>query len=360
MLSDGDEVQQETKRNPLRRGLATLSALALAASGIVLGASIPGAVAYATPDTVAEAKAELDAIQAEITEIQEGYSAATEKLERSEAARVQAIADLAVQQEKVDNARSALGHVVRNTQQNDGIHVTVKMLTSPSIEEFLSNVATVQSVSSITADRLARFDDEKARLVELETTLNTAIAEVATQKANQEDLLADFEVKEADAEQILNRLTAEEQERLMAQRAADAERRAQQAANSQALMASAGVAPSERAGAALAFAMAQIGKPYIWGGTGPDGYDCSGLMYAAYRAAGVSIPRTSQAQYSSLTNVSMGDLQPGDLVFYYSGISHVAMYIGSGQVVHSPNFGQTVTIMGVYSWPVAGAARVAG
>ena len=358
MLSDGDKVRQEPKGFSMKRGLAMLSAFALTASGIALGSAIPGGVAYATPDTVAEAKAELDGIQAEIAQIQENYSAASEKLERSEAARAQAVEDLAVQQGKVSSARSALGHVVRNTQQNDGIHVTVRMLTSPSIEEFLSNVSTMQSVSSITAERLAKFDDEKARLAELELTLNASIADIAAQKDTQEGLLAEFEVKEAAAERVLNRLTAEEQARLAAQRAAEADR---MAANSQALLASPGVAPSERAAAALSFAMAQIGKPYVWGGTGPGGYDCSGLTYAAYRAAGISIPRTSQSQYYGLTKVALSDLQPGDLVFYYGGISHVGMYIGGGQIVHSPTFGQTVTIMGVYSWggPV-GASRVTG
>ena len=105
--------------------------------------------------------------------------------------------------------------------------------------------------------------------------------------------------------------------------------------------------------------MAQIGKPYGWGSTGPDSYDCSGLMMAAYASAGVSIPRTSEAQQAGLTSVSLSNLQVGDLVFFYGG-SHVGMYIGNGQVVHAPTSGDVVKISDMNSMGPTGAARVAG
>lgn len=115
-------------------------------------------------------------------------------------------------------------------------------------------------------------------------------------------------------------------------------------------------ASSSSAQAALNFAMAQIGKPYVYGASGPDSYDCSGLMMAAYASAGISIPRTSEAQQSSLSSVSLSDLQPGDLVFFYGG-SHVGMYIGNGQVVHAPTSGDVVKISDMNSMGPTGAAR---
>ena len=118
-------------------------------------------------------------------------------------------------------------------------------------------------------------------------------------------------------------------------------------------------ASSASAQAAVNFAMAQIGKPYKYGASGPDGYDCSGLVMAAYASAGVSIPRTSEAQQSGLTSVSLSDLQVGDLVFFYGG-SHVGMYIGNGQVVHAPTEGDVVKISDMNSMGPTGAARVAG
>lgn len=116
---------------------------------------------------------------------------------------------------------------------------------------------------------------------------------------------------------------------------------------------------SNAASVALAFALAQVGKAYVWGGNGPDAYDCSGLTTAAYKKAGISIPRTSYAQWTIGTPVSLANLQPGDLVFYYSGISHVGIYIGNGRIVNAQNPSVGVTTTGVTSMPFQGGRRVA-
>ncbi len=95
---------------------------------------------------------------------------------------------------------------------------------------------------------------------------------------------------------------------------------------------------------AVDVALDQLGKPYQWGGNGPNSFDCSGLTRYAWAAAGVDLPRTSSAQYSATTRISRSELRPGDLVFYHSPISHVAMYIGDGKVVEAPNSGNNVRI----------------
>lgn len=95
---------------------------------------------------------------------------------------------------------------------------------------------------------------------------------------------------------------------------------------------------------AVAVAVAQVGKPYQWGGNGPSSFDCSGLTGYAWRAAGVVLPRVSRDQYSGTRRISRSDLQPGDLIFYHSPISHVAMYIGDGRVVEAPYSGNSVRI----------------
>jgi cell wall-associated NlpC family hydrolase len=104
--------------------------------------------------------------------------------------------------------------------------------------------------------------------------------------------------------------------------------------------------------------MAQLGKPYVWGAAGPDSFDCSGLMEYAWQAAGVSLPHSSSAQYDVGTHVSESELQPGDLVFYYSPISHVGMYIGNGKIINAPEPGDVIKIVGVNDAPYAGATRV--
>ncbi|SDF50938.1 C40 family peptidase [Pseudonocardia oroxyli] len=116
--------------------------------------------------------------------------------------------------------------------------------------------------------------------------------------------------------------------------------------------------PAAKRAAALETALAQLGKPYRYGATGPSSFDCSGLTSFAFKNAGVSIPRTSRAQSTVGTPVSKSDLQPGDLVFFYKPVSHVAIYIGNGQVVHASTSGQPVKISNVDNMPFSGARRV--
>ena len=112
--------------------------------------------------------------------------------------------------------------------------------------------------------------------------------------------------------------------------------------------AAASTAPSPAAATAVAYARAQLGKPYLWGGTGPDAFDCSGLVMMAYQAAGISIPRTSEDQWADLPHVSSP--QPGDLVFFpgsdgtWSAPGHVALVIGGGQMIQAYAVGVPIEV----------------
>ncbi|MET8281299.1 NlpC/P60 family protein [Micromonospora sp. NPDC005174] len=115
--------------------------------------------------------------------------------------------------------------------------------------------------------------------------------------------------------------------------------------------------PGGAAGIAVKFACAQIGKPYVWGAEGPESYDCSGLMLAAWAKAGVSLPHNAAAQSRVTRNVSKGDLRPGDLVFYYSDIHHVGMYVGNGWVVHASQAGVPVKMKKADDGPIHSYGR---
>lgn len=109
---------------------------------------------------------------------------------------------------------------------------------------------------------------------------------------------------------------------------------------------------------ALAMAMGKLGSPYQWGGSGPNAFDCSGLVQWAYQNVGVDVPRTSQAQSQFGTSVAKSDLEPGDLVFFYSPVSHVGIYAGDGQVVHASNSSRPVAMGEVDAMPFHSARRV--
>lgn len=117
-------------------------------------------------------------------------------------------------------------------------------------------------------------------------------------------------------------------------------------------------ASSNKAQRAVNFAHAQLGKPYVYGATGPNAFDCSGLTGAAWRSAGVSIPRTSYAQYNGLRKVSRGNLQPGDIISFYGG-GHVGIYVGNGYVIHAPNSRSVVKKVKMNTMPYRGAVRPA-
>lgn len=116
---------------------------------------------------------------------------------------------------------------------------------------------------------------------------------------------------------------------------------------------------SSKGAKAVAFAKRQLGDSYRYGATGPNSWDCSGLTGGAWQAAGVKLPRTSQAQWRFGRKVSKSDLKPGDLVFFYSGISHVGIYVGNGQIIHASRPGKPVGYIKMSYMPYQGARRPA-
>ncbi|MDQ0367827.1 C40 family peptidase [Catenuloplanes indicus] len=110
--------------------------------------------------------------------------------------------------------------------------------------------------------------------------------------------------------------------------------------------------PGGKRGVVIKFACAQIGSPYVWGAAGPDAYDCSGLMLAAYNQVGISFPHNAAAQRGLMRSVSRAELQPGDFVFYRADLSHVGMYAGDEWVVHAPNPAEPVRMMKMDAMPV--------
>jgi cell wall-associated NlpC family hydrolase len=120
----------------------------------------------------------------------------------------------------------------------------------------------------------------------------------------------------------------------------------------------ASIAPTPKAQAAVNAALAQVGKPYAWGAAGPSSFDCSGLTQYAYAAAGVSLPHSSGMQSRTGTPIGLWDMRPGDLLFFYSPVGHVGMYLGNGMMVHASTYGKPVSVVPASSVPgYVGSAR---
>jgi peptidoglycan DL-endopeptidase CwlO len=253
---------------------------------------------------------------------------------------------------------------------------------------FLSQISTVQKVSENQNSALQDYQQAQANLAALERSAETDLAAIGEREKQLKGLAATSDKKLEQAKQVLAKLTAAQQKQL-----AEAEKKASAKANSEGRAAtkapaktnaksrvgakppaktnaqsrpaakssrdstSSSATGSSKGAKALAYAKAQLGEPYVRNAAGPSSWDCSGLTMRAWGSVGVSLPHSSGQQYSRGRSVTKSDLQLGDLVFFYSDISHVGLYAGNGQVIHAPRPGKSVEYIKMSYMPYAGARR---
>jgi peptidoglycan DL-endopeptidase CwlO len=220
-----------------------------------------------------------------------------------------------------------------------------------------------KQLKSLTAAADKKLDQAKDVLAELTAEQRKQLAEAekkATAKANAEARAATKASAKANAEgkaatEATAKTNAEDRAATKAPAKADAESRGATQASANSTRSSG--SGSSRGAKALAYAKAQLGEPYARSGAGPSSWDCSGLTMMAWGSAGVSLPHSSRQQFSRGKNVAKSDLQPGDLVFFYSDIHHVGLFAGNGQVIHAPRPGKSVEYIKMSYMPYAGARR---
>lgn len=335
-----------------RNGTLGLSALALAGALV----TAPQLAAADPPLTVDEAKVQVAELEIEAAAIDQEYVGVKENLAQSKAQLKQKKADLAAQTKKVERLRVQAGQAALAQYQNRHLDTAAKLLLSDDTEDFLSQVSTLEKVSENQNSALQDYQSEQAKLAELERSTETETAQLTKEQAELSKLRKSSESKIAESKTVLARLTEEERQRIAAEES-QAQAASQATAEGGSPDSTTVPAGSSKGATALAFAKSQLGKPYRYASAGPDAYDCSGLTSAAWAKSGVSLPRTSQSQIGSGRSVSKSELQPGDLVFYYSGISHVGLYAGNGQIIHAPRPGKSVEYAALDSMPFAGARR---
>jgi cell wall-associated NlpC family hydrolase len=316
--------------------------------------------------SITEVKAQIDTLNQQAEVATQNYDQAKEKTDTQRAKANQLLEQVAQKTEKLNETRRVLGQFASEQYREGGMDATTQLLLSANPEAFLAQTHMMDRASLTQEQALKTFQiqQEQAAIQRSQASaslseLTSAQAKLATQKKN-------VSAKLAAAQKLLNSLNAEQRARIAAMNRPPASSAKAAGAGSSSSGSSASNASysyngpaSGRAAAAIQFALAQRGKPYVSGGTGPGAYDCSGLTQAAYAAAGIKIGRTTWDQVTDGTSVSEADLRPGDLVFFYSGISHVGIYLGNGQVVHAPHTGAVVEIAPMSWMPFAAARRIA-
>ncbi len=363
----------------VRRGItAGRVALGLAALLTMLAPgpapAVPGDPA---PATLAAARAEAARLQREVARLDvkvetlaEAHSAAQARLDGLIQAAHRHQAALERSELKLQETRAAYAGDVRDLYARGPLAPLELLLAAGDIHEL--------AVATGVAGRVLDGDLEALSSVGLAT--GTVRARVAELDATQAETLA-LRERLASQEAAIGQLLATRRAMLATARAeVRAQVRAEQArreAARRAMLAAAAAkartlgfaafadspAPHRAAAAAVRAALGQVGKPYRWGATGPASFDCSGLTSAAYRAAGVGIPRVSRAQWGAGRHVEVAGLRPGDLVFWAhdpanpATIHHVGMYVGQGLMVHAPHTGALVRVDAMRRSGYAGATR---
>ncbi|PRX97030.1 NlpC/P60 family protein [Allonocardiopsis opalescens] len=324
----------------MRRRVAT--GVGIVTAGVM---ALPG-VAQADPEpTQQEVQDEIDRLTEESSELVDAANEAEEEREAAEAELEDVEERIETETEDYERLRQRIGELAGAAYQGGDLGSTVAVLGSGDPQDVVDQAATLEYISQNRQAELEQYSAAAERLEELR-----AEAEAALEDAEQ----AETEAQEA-AEEVETAL-AEQQDLLESFPEVTPSGSAGGTTTGGSYTGSA----SGSAGAALDYAYAQLGDPYVWGGTGPDGFDCSGLTMMAWQAGGVSLPRTSQAQFSVGQPVDRSSLQPGDLLFFYGGISHVGLYVGDGQMIHAPNSSSTVQVVslaGYWDGQFQGARR---
>jgi cell wall-associated NlpC family hydrolase len=322
------------------------AALALTAGIAVTLAPVPASAAPATTErarqTVATAGEQLQAIAEQVNQATEAAAA-----HQAAAAAAGAAADQA--QVAVDALAPQLRAIALSGYTGSTRSRIAAFLTSGSADDLIEQMSTLDQLA-------AHADGVVAQVAVARDAARQAQAAAAAAQAAAEASLADLEGQK----KVLEEQMAGYQADLAQLSATDQTLVQNVVAGPEVSTPSAAPAPTAAAGVAVQTALAQLGDRYVAGASGPDAFDCSGLTMYAYAAAGIPLPHSSRAQSTMGVRVARADLHPGDLVFYYTPVSHVGIYIGNGQMVHASVPGRPVAVTSVdksgYDW----AVRVTG
>lgn len=330
-----------------RRALAGLSRLAIIGIACLLG--------WYAPVSQADPRLDLDQVQQQVRALQHDAESASERYNQANAdladvnAQLVTIRDrVAKQRQAQQQALLAVEALARSLYMAGAIDPSLQVLLTEDPAAFLAQASVMDHLAQSQQDLLRQWRTTNLRLAQAEAELADRQEQVRRLKQDMGAATAEADAKLAAAEGMLSNLSEQERQQLQQRRQQERQQQAQEAANQAGggggnqdagpSSSGGGYSGGGKAAQVVQFALAQVGKTYRAARTGPDSYDCSGLVLAAYRKIGVSLTHYSKAQFDQTKHISVSELRPGDLVFYFGrGAHHVAIYVGNGKMVSASN-----------------------
>lgn len=355
----------------LRRPVLVAATAILGASGLLLATAV---VPTAMATSVGDAQGDVDRLGHDVEVAAEKYNEIQAQIGPLQQQLDVAKTRQADQQRYIDGLKGQMSDLAVSAYKRGGVDPSLAIIISNDPVALVENTAVVEALSRSQVASLGSYSAALSQLQADQATTTAKLVEIQSLEQQAAATKADIEGQLNSAKDVLARAERDKAEREAAALAASRSRTTTSApagdtgstdtsggggpVGSGTSCESVGsAAPSGRAAAVLDFACAQLGKPYVWAADGPGSYDCSGFTMASWAVAGVALPHSSRLQYSEGTHVSRSELQPGDLVFFYSPISHVGIYIGNGYMVHAPHTGDVVRVAPLSSG-YAGATRL--
>ncbi|MER5792031.1 NlpC/P60 family protein [Streptomyces sp. NPDC001980] len=324
-------------RRAKQPGRARVTVLTSAAAAAVALSSQAANAAPAEKPSKDEVKSRVDKLYEEAEQATEKFNGAKEKQEKLQK-QISALQDsVARGQKELNELRDGIGSMATAQYRSGGLDPSLQLFLSSDPDSYLDKASTLDQLSSQQVETLKKIQAKQRELAQERTEATGKLKDLAATRTELGKKKTEVQAKLAEAQKLLNSLTAAEKAAL----AADQDRASRSA--SERVDLGNDTSATGRAAAAFAAAKTKLGTPYVYGATGPSSFDCSGLTSWAYAQAGVSIPRTSESQSTIGTKIySTSDLQVGDLVFFFNDLHHVGLYAGNGQILHAPRTGTVV------------------
>ncbi len=338
-------------RRPKKPNRARVTALGTAAAAAVALTSQAANAAPGEKPSKDEVKEKVDKLYEEAEKATEKYNGAKEKQGKLEK-QISTLQDnVARGQEDLNQLRESIGLAASAQYRTGAIDSSLQLFLSSDPDSYLATASAMDQLSAQQVEALGKIQEKRRSLAQQRQEASAKLKDLADVRETLGKKKREVQAKLAGAQKLLNRLTTAERAAL------EAEEASQGLAGGD--VPAGGPAASGRAAEAYAAAQSQQGKPYVYGAAGTASYDCSGLTSWAYSQAGISIPRTSQAQANAGTRIySQAQLKVGDLVIFYDDLHHVGFYAGGGMILHAPRTGAVVRYESINNMPFQFGVRI--